>query len=199
MQIAIVGLARSGKTTVFNTLTRGHAETGGFGGLTVNTGVVKVPDDRLTQLTDALQAQARGARRRDLRRPAGAAPGRRWGDRRRHPGRPAGPAAHRRRAAPCRAGLQRPVGAPPRRVGRPLAGHRAAGAGVRARGPGRGREARGEAADQRPPRHALRSGSRTSASRRSWSASCRRSRQDGPSGTWSCRRTTRSASAASAS
>jgi GTP-binding protein YchF len=51
MQIAIVGLARSGKTTVFNTLTRGHAETGGFGGLTVNTGVVKVPDDRLTQLT----------------------------------------------------------------------------------------------------------------------------------------------------
>ena len=51
MQIAIVGLARAGKTTVFNTLTRGHAETGGFGGLTVNTGVVKVPDDRLTQLT----------------------------------------------------------------------------------------------------------------------------------------------------
>ena len=51
MQIAIVGLARSGKTTVFNTLTRGHAETGGFGGLTVNTGVVKVPDERLTRLT----------------------------------------------------------------------------------------------------------------------------------------------------
>jgi GTP-binding protein YchF len=52
VQIAIVGLARSGKTTVFNTLTRGHAETGGFGGLTVNTGVVKVPDDRLTRLTE---------------------------------------------------------------------------------------------------------------------------------------------------
>jgi GTP-binding protein YchF len=51
MQIAIVGLARSGKTTVFNTLTRGHAETGGFGGITVNTGVVKVPDARLTRLT----------------------------------------------------------------------------------------------------------------------------------------------------
>lgn len=51
MQIAIVGLARAGKTTVFNTLTRGHAETGGFGGLTVNTGVVKVPDERLTLLT----------------------------------------------------------------------------------------------------------------------------------------------------
>jgi len=52
MQIAIVGLARSGKTTTFNTLTRGHAETGGFGGMTVNTGVVKVPDDRLTRLTE---------------------------------------------------------------------------------------------------------------------------------------------------
>ena len=52
MQIAIVGLAGSGKTTVFNTLTRGHAETGGFGGMTVNTGVVKVPDERLTRLTE---------------------------------------------------------------------------------------------------------------------------------------------------
>ena len=52
MQIAIVGLTGSGKTTVFNTLTRGTAETGGFGGLTVNTGVVKVPDERLTRLTE---------------------------------------------------------------------------------------------------------------------------------------------------
>jgi len=52
MQIAIVGLARSGKTTVFNSLTRGDAATGGFGGLTVNTGVVKVPDERLTRLTE---------------------------------------------------------------------------------------------------------------------------------------------------
>lgn len=50
MQIAIVGLAASGKTTVFNTLTRGHAETGGFGGLTLNVGVVKVPDNRLDRL-----------------------------------------------------------------------------------------------------------------------------------------------------
>jgi len=52
VQIAIVGLARSGKTTVFNTLTRGSAETGGFGGMTVNVGVVKVPDERLTKLTE---------------------------------------------------------------------------------------------------------------------------------------------------
>src|SRR5215208_1705928 len=52
MQIAIVGLAGAGKTTVFNTLTRGHAETGGYGGLQLNVGVVKVPDDRLNRLAE---------------------------------------------------------------------------------------------------------------------------------------------------
>jgi GTP-binding protein YchF len=52
VQIAIVGLAGSGKTTVFNTLTRGHAETGGFGGLQLNVGVVKVPDVRLDRLAE---------------------------------------------------------------------------------------------------------------------------------------------------
>ena len=52
MQIAIVGLAGAGKTTVFNTLTRGHAETGGYGALQLNVGVVKVPDDRLGRLAD---------------------------------------------------------------------------------------------------------------------------------------------------
>ena len=52
MQIAIVGLASSGKTTVFNTLTRGHADTGGFGGMQLNVGVVKVPDARLTSLAE---------------------------------------------------------------------------------------------------------------------------------------------------
>ena len=52
MQICIVGLARSGKTTVFNTLTGGHAETGAYGGVTVNVGVVKVPDERLSRLTE---------------------------------------------------------------------------------------------------------------------------------------------------
>ncbi|HEX5822869.1 MAG TPA: GTPase, partial [Candidatus Limnocylindrales bacterium] len=50
MQIAIVGLAGAGKTTVFNTLTRGHAETGGFGGMELHVGVVKVPDERLEKL-----------------------------------------------------------------------------------------------------------------------------------------------------
>ena len=52
MQIAIVGLAGAGKTTVFNTLTRGHAETGGYGGLQLNVGVVKVPDERLGRLAE---------------------------------------------------------------------------------------------------------------------------------------------------
>ena len=52
MQIAIVGLAGAGKTTVFNTLTRGHAQTGGFGALTLNVGVVKVPDARLDRLAE---------------------------------------------------------------------------------------------------------------------------------------------------
>jgi GTP-binding protein YchF len=52
VQIAIVGLAGSGKTTVFNTLTRGHAETGGYGGVTLNVGVVKVPDERLGRLAE---------------------------------------------------------------------------------------------------------------------------------------------------
>jgi hypothetical protein len=52
VQIAIVGLAGAGKTTVFNTLTRGHAETGGYGGLELHVGVVKVPDPRLDRLAE---------------------------------------------------------------------------------------------------------------------------------------------------
>jgi GTP-binding protein YchF len=52
VQIAIVGLAGAGKTTVFNTLTRGHAETGGYGGMQLNVGVVKVPDARLDRLAE---------------------------------------------------------------------------------------------------------------------------------------------------
>jgi ribosome-binding ATPase len=52
MQIAIVGLSGAGKTTVFNTLSRGHAQTGGFGRMTLNVGVVKVPDARLDRLAE---------------------------------------------------------------------------------------------------------------------------------------------------
>ena len=46
MDIAIIGLAQSGKTTVFNALTRGVAEaTGAASGTSdLHIGVVKVPE-----------------------------------------------------------------------------------------------------------------------------------------------------------
>lgn len=54
MQVTIVGLPGSGKTTVFNALTGGHAETGAFSGgrAAPNIGVVKVPDERLDRLSE---------------------------------------------------------------------------------------------------------------------------------------------------
>lgn len=53
MQVTIVGLPGSGKTTVFNALTGGQAETGGFSGgrAAPNVSVVKVPDERLDRLS----------------------------------------------------------------------------------------------------------------------------------------------------
>jgi ribosome-binding ATPase len=49
MKIAIIGLPNSGKTTVFNALTRGTAETAAYssGQLEPNLATVKVPDPRL--------------------------------------------------------------------------------------------------------------------------------------------------------
>lgn len=54
MQVTIVGLPGSGKTTVFNALTGSHADTGGFSGgrAAPNVGVVKVPDSRLDRLSE---------------------------------------------------------------------------------------------------------------------------------------------------
>lgn len=57
MKAGIVGFPRVGKTTLFNLLTRGHAETSRFtqGKKAVNVGVSEVPDDRLNTLHDLVQ------------------------------------------------------------------------------------------------------------------------------------------------
>lgn len=57
MQIGIIGLPKSGKTTVFNALTRGKAQTDAYSSaaLAPNIGVVKVPDPRLDTLTRILK------------------------------------------------------------------------------------------------------------------------------------------------
>src|SRR5262245_60789093 len=52
MDLGIIGFQRSGKTTMFNAVTRGDAATGSYGaGVQPNIGVVKVPDDRLERLS----------------------------------------------------------------------------------------------------------------------------------------------------
>ena len=50
MDLGLIGQQRSGKTTVFNAVTRGHARAGSFGGLEPSIGVVKQPDERLDRL-----------------------------------------------------------------------------------------------------------------------------------------------------
>jgi GTP-binding protein YchF len=53
MRIGIIGLPNSGKTTIFNVLTGGHAPTAAYTGGTfqVNTAVVAVPDERVDALS----------------------------------------------------------------------------------------------------------------------------------------------------
>ena len=54
MKVAIIGLAKSGKTTIFNTLTKGNAEVTAYSSsLQPNIGIAKVPDPRLRALTEA--------------------------------------------------------------------------------------------------------------------------------------------------
>lgn len=57
MQIGIIGLPKSGKTTVFNALSRGKAQTDTYSSTAMapNIGVVKVPDPRLDSLTKILK------------------------------------------------------------------------------------------------------------------------------------------------
>lgn len=54
MKMAIIGLPNSGKTSIFNALTRGNAETTNYasGQLEPNISTVKVPDVRLDRLAD---------------------------------------------------------------------------------------------------------------------------------------------------
>ncbi|MFH1140474.1 MAG: GTPase, partial [Chloroflexota bacterium] len=59
MELGIIGLPKSGKTTVFNALTRGRVDTAPLGGQTgkPNVGVAKVPDPRLNTLTSLFQPE----------------------------------------------------------------------------------------------------------------------------------------------
>ena len=56
MKVAIIGLPKSGKTTIFNTLTKGNAEIAAYSpSLSPNIGVAKVPDSRLSTLENIFQ------------------------------------------------------------------------------------------------------------------------------------------------
>lgn len=52
MDLGIIGLQFSGKTTVFHAVTRGSAHEGSFGGLEPSIGVVKLSDDRLDRVCE---------------------------------------------------------------------------------------------------------------------------------------------------
>ena len=58
MKIGIIGLPSSGKTTIFNSLTHGNAEVGGFGTpQSANIGVAHVPDERVDILVDLFNSK----------------------------------------------------------------------------------------------------------------------------------------------
>ena len=55
IDIGIIGLSQSGKTTIFNALTKGKADVGHITeGLAPHVGVTKVPEPRLKVLDDML-------------------------------------------------------------------------------------------------------------------------------------------------
>jgi len=52
--IGIIGLDKSGRTTIFNALTKGKADTGGYSQEAPHVGITKVPEPRLSRLADLL-------------------------------------------------------------------------------------------------------------------------------------------------
>ena len=56
MDVGIIGLPSSGKTTLLNALTHAHAETGAFSSAQQpNLGVVRIPDPRLDRITELVE------------------------------------------------------------------------------------------------------------------------------------------------
>src|SRR5262245_33387138 len=57
MEVGIMGLPGAGKTTVFNALAQQRAEVGGFGSAEAHRAAVKVPDPRLSRLSEMFQPE----------------------------------------------------------------------------------------------------------------------------------------------
>ncbi|MFQ5745171.1 MAG: DUF933 domain-containing protein [Acidobacteriota bacterium] len=57
MELGLIGLPKSGKTTIFNALTRAHAEISAYAGPKAgpNLAIVEVADDRVTRLAELYQ------------------------------------------------------------------------------------------------------------------------------------------------
>ena len=53
----IIGLAKSGRTTIFNALTHGHAGTGSYSREAAHLGIARVPEPRLDMLADVLHPE----------------------------------------------------------------------------------------------------------------------------------------------
>ncbi len=61
MEIGIIGLPKSGKTTVFNALTKGKADIDAYTSGGPNIGIVKVPDPRLNSLDEIFHPKKKTA------------------------------------------------------------------------------------------------------------------------------------------